>query len=86
MIHGGTGVIMVIDWMVVGQRERLPWHTLWTILAVPAVWLSYVAVYGAVDGRVPYAFLDPSHGLQRPVVTLGLLVYLVYALLRPERF
>ena len=74
IIHGGTGVILLVDWVVVGQRERLPWHTLWTVFGVPAVWLAYVAVHRAISGGVPYPFLDPSGGVTRPIVTIALML------------
>jgi len=74
MIHGGTGVILVVDWVVIGKRERLPWHTLWTVLGVPAVWLSYAAVHGAIVGGAPYPFLDPTLGVAKLIGTLSLLL------------
>ncbi|MCR6713387.1 MAG: Pr6Pr family membrane protein [Demequina sp.] len=74
MIHGGTGVILVADWVLVGQRERLPWHTLWTVFAVPALWLGYIAANEALGGRIPYPFLDPANGFGRLALTVALLV------------
>ena len=74
MIHGGTGVLLVADWLLVGRRERLPWHTLWTVFAVPALWLGYIAGNEALGGRIPYPFLDPSHGVARLAVTVALLL------------
>jgi len=74
IIHGGAGLILVVDWVFVGQRERLPWHTLWTVFAVPAVWLGYLAVNDAVTGWVPYPFLDPARGLGTLLGTVALLL------------
>ena len=74
IIHGGTGVILVADWVVVGQRERLPWHTLWTVLVVPAVWLGYLAVYDTITDWVPYPFLDPARGPGTLIGTIALMV------------
>jgi hypothetical protein len=74
MIHGGTGVILVADWVVIGKRERLPWHTLWTVFAVPAVWLGYIAVSESLGGKIPYPFLDPGNGAVRLAVTVALML------------
>lgn len=74
MIHGGTGVILVADWVLVGKRERLPWHTLWTVFAVPTLWLGYIAANDALGGRIPYPFLDPSNGVGRLAATVTLLL------------
>ncbi|MGC4173962.1 Pr6Pr family membrane protein [Demequina sp.] len=74
MIHGGTGVILVADWVLVGKRERLPWHTLWTVFAVPAVWLGYIAATERIGGRIPYEFLDPSRGAGRLTATVAMLI------------
>jgi hypothetical protein len=74
IIHGGTGVILVVDWVFIGQRKRLPWHTLWTVFGVPAVWLGYVALDAALDGWVPYPFLDPTRGIGRLVGTVAVML------------
>ncbi len=74
MIHGGTGVILVADWVVVGQRERLPWHTLWTVFVVPIVWLGYLAAYDAITGWVPYPFLDPALGVGTLSATIAVML------------
>lgn len=74
IIHGGAGLILVADWVLIGQRVRLPWHTLWTVLGVPALWLGYLAVNEAADGWVPYPFLDPAHGVGKLIVTVSLMV------------
>jgi hypothetical protein len=74
IIHGGTGLILVLDWMLVGQRVRLPWHTLWTVFGVPAVWLGYLVAYEKIRGWVPYPFLDPTRGVGPIVGTVALMV------------
>jgi hypothetical protein len=69
MIHGGTGMILVADWVLIGGRERLPWHTLWTVVALPAVWLGYTYARQLLGGHLPYPFLDPDHGVA-PLATV----------------
>ncbi len=74
IIHGGTGLILVLDWVIVGERRRLPWHTMWTVLGVPAVWLGYLIAYEKIDGWVPYPFLDPARGVGPIAGTVSLMV------------
>jgi hypothetical protein len=62
VLHGGAGAYLVLDWLLVGRASRLPVRTWWTVLAVPAAWLSYLFVRAATDGWVPYPFLDPALG------------------------
>ena len=73
IIHGGAAVMLVADWVFVGQRHRLPWHTLWTVFAVPVLWLGYLAVYDAVTGWIPYRFLDPARGMSTLIGTVMLM-------------
>ena len=62
VLHGGTGVILVVDWLVVGRTVRVPVRYWWTVLAVPAGWLAYLLARAVTDGWVPYPFLDPARG------------------------
>ncbi|MDN4486621.1 Pr6Pr family membrane protein [Demequina sp. SYSU T00039] len=62
VIHGGSAVILVLDWLVVGTRRRLTSRHLWSVLVLPGMWLGYLMVRGVVDGWVPYPFLDPARG------------------------
>ncbi|WP_297083874.1 Pr6Pr family membrane protein [uncultured Demequina sp.] len=63
VLHGGSGAILVVDWLLVGRRRVLPVRTWWTVLAIPAIWLAYLMARAFVDGWVPYPFLDPAQGL-----------------------
>lgn len=62
VIHGGSGIVLVLDWLVVGTRRRLTARHLWSVLALPGAWLAYLMVRAVVDGWVPYPFLDPARG------------------------
>lgn len=70
ILHGGAGVLLAADWLIIGPRRRPPWHTLWTVAAVPALWLAYLGLRAAYDGWVPYPFLDPALGFARLSVTI----------------
>jgi hypothetical protein len=63
LLHGVFPVLVLLDWILVGDRPRLPWRMLWTLLPYPAVWLTVVLIRGVTDGWVPYGFLLPERGL-----------------------
>ncbi|WP_404447410.1 Pr6Pr family membrane protein [Microbacterium marinum] len=68
----------VLDWVLVRDRPRLPWRSVWLVLPYPLVWLVVVLLRGQNDGWVPYGFLLPSRGLGPLVLTsLGLLAMLL---------
>lgn len=71
ILHGGAGAILVADWLFIGKREHLPLSTVWTVLVVPGLWISYLLVRSHVDGWVPYAFLDPALGAATVATTVG---------------
>ncbi|WP_161794258.1 Pr6Pr family membrane protein [Demequina sediminicola] len=76
VLHGGAAVILLLDWLVVGRKRRLPIRTWPTVLAVPAGWLTYLLVRASRDGWVPYPFLDPARGLTAIAGTVGLIAVL----------
>jgi len=71
ILHGGAGAVLVADWLLIGKRDRLPLSTVWTVLVVPGIWISYLLVRSHVDGWVPYAFLDPALGAASVASTVG---------------
>jgi hypothetical protein len=75
MLHIVSPIAVVLDWLLVGDRARLPLTRLWLILLYPAAWTAVVLVRGATDGWVPYPFLDP--GLGYATVALYCLAILV---------
>ena len=74
ILHGGAGILLAADWLVVGPRRRLPWHTIWTVLAIPAMWLGYLGLRAAHDGWVPYPFLDPALGAVKIAGTIAVMM------------
>ena len=62
ILHVVTPVVGALDWLLIGDRKRLPLSRLWLVLLYPATWLAVVLVRGATDGWVPYPFLNPSNG------------------------
>ena len=71
VLHGGSGALLVVDWLLVGRRRSLPLATVWTVLALPAAWILYLLVRATRDGWVPYPFLDPTHGIQSVAATVA---------------
>ncbi|TBN57636.1 hypothetical protein EYE40_09690 [Glaciihabitans arcticus] len=51
-----------LDWILFGDKPKLPFAKLWLMLIYPVVWLVVVVIRGATDGWVPYPFLDPANG------------------------
>ena len=80
LLHGVFPVVMLLGWILIGDRPRLPWRMLWVLLPYPAVWLTVVLIRGVTDGWVPYGFLLPERGL--PSLTahiVGLIAAIVAA-------
>lgn len=62
ILHVVTPVLAALDWLLIGDRERLELSQLWLVLIYPATWLAVVLIRGATDGWVPYPFLNPATG------------------------
>jgi hypothetical protein len=61
-LHGVFPIVVLVDWILVGDRRPQPWRALWLVLPYPICWLLVVLVRGATDGWVPYGFLLPERG------------------------
>jgi len=60
VVHGVMPVAVLVDWLV-WPPERRPaarWVGIW--LLVPAVYVAYSLVRGALTGFYPYPFFDPD--------------------------
>jgi len=83
VLHYVSPIVVVLDWLLVGDRRRLGLGRIWMLLVYPAVWTIVVLIRGATDGWVPYPFLSPSQGYG--VVSLYcvaiLVVFVVFGLL-----
>ncbi len=75
VLHIVSPILVTADWVLVGDRPRLPRARTWLILLYPAGWTGVVLIRGATDGWVPYPFLDPAQGYG--VVALYCLAILV---------
>lgn len=73
VLHGGAGLILLADWLLLGEPVRLPVWSVWTVVSLPAVWLAYLGVRAGIDGWLPYAFLDPANGVVRTVTTMAVI-------------
>ena len=73
-LHAVLPVVTALDWLLIGDRRRLPWSRLWMLAPYPLLWLAVVLMRGATDGWVPYGFLLPERGTAAMALTvLGLL-------------
>ena len=73
-LHAALPAVTALDWLLIGDRRRLPWSGLWVLAPYPLLWLAVVLVRGATDGWVPYGFLLPERGATAMALTvLGLL-------------
>ncbi|SIN91230.1 Pr6Pr family membrane protein [Agromyces cerinus] len=74
VLHIVFPLVVVLDWLLVGDRPPLPWRQLWLVLPYPIAWLGVVLVRGITDGWVPYGFLLPERGpLSLALHVVGLL-------------
>lgn len=64
VLHMVAPVYAIFDWIIVGDRVRLPLSWIFLILLYPIVWTGVVLYRGQTDGWVPYPFLDPAQGAQ----------------------
>lgn len=62
ILHVWIPIYAALDWLLFGDRQKLPFARLWVMLVYPIVWLAVVLIRGATDGWVPYPFLNPSNG------------------------
>jgi hypothetical protein len=62
VMHVVFPLYCLLDWLLVPDRDTLSLRYLWVVELYPAAWCAVVLVRGAVDGWVPYPFLDPSDG------------------------
>lgn len=62
ILHIVIPIYAVLDWVLFGDRHKLPFSRLWLMLIYPIVWIVVVLIRGATDGWVPYPFLDPATG------------------------
>ena len=62
ILHIWIPIYAVADWVLFGDRIKLPFARLWVMLIYPVIWLVVILIRGATDGWVPYPFLDPASG------------------------
>lgn len=61
-LHIIIPIYAALDWLLFGDRDKLPFARLWVMLIYPITWLVVVLIRGATDGWVPYPFLSPANG------------------------
>lgn len=80
LLHVVFPLLVALDWLLIGDRPRLPWSRLWMLVPYPLIWLVLVLWRGVTDGWVPYGFLLPERRLGSLMLhVLGLLVAVLIA-------
>nr|WP_244285824.1 Pr6Pr family membrane protein [Cryobacterium zongtaii] len=80
LLHVVFPLLVALDWLLIGDRPRLPWRRLWLLLPYPILWLTTVLIRGVTDGWVPYGFLLPERGIASLTVHIvGLLAAIIAA-------
>jgi hypothetical protein len=95
ILHRWIPLFAVLQWILFGDRSRIPWKRLWLFLIYPVVWLFVIL---AIRQRsfVPYPFLDIQKlgGLEVFFYCIGITAFIVamsaivialsrFAILRP---
>jgi hypothetical protein len=62
VVHVVLPLYGVLDWILFSDRPPVPWRRIWVPLTYPVVCAVVVLIRGAIDGWVPYPFLDPATG------------------------
>ena len=77
LVHQLTPVLTILVWLVLGPRGWISWSTIPPAFLLPAVWVAYTLVRGAVIGAYPYPFIDVvQHGYGTVAVNLVAIVLL----------
>jgi hypothetical protein len=79
VLHVIVPIYVALDWLLFGDRRRIPIKRLWIILVYPIVWLLVVLLRGATDGWVPYPFLAPATGYGSVAVYCVLIALVIAA-------
>jgi hypothetical protein len=95
ILHKWIPLFAVLQWILFGDRTRIPWKRLWFYLIYPIVWL-FVILAIRQQSFVPYPFLDIQKlgGLEVFFYCLGITAFIVgmsaivialsrFAILRP---
>ena len=81
LLHMVVPVLAVAAWAWVGPRPRFVVREAAYALCWPLAWLVWTLVVGAVDGWVPYPFLDAGAEGWGPVVGVSVAITVLFVLL-----
>lgn len=79
ILHAIFPALVLLDWLLVGDRAPLPWRRLWVVIPYPILWLCVVLLRGVTDGWVPYGFLLPANGVPSLLGHIALLLAALFA-------
>jgi hypothetical protein len=79
LLHVAVPLLALGGWLIYGPRGRIDGTDLITFLVVPAVWITYTLIRGALVSWYPYPFLDVNrHGYPKVLaisVTIAALMF-----------
>ena len=77
VVHELMPIVIVADWLLdpPAQRISLKQGLLW--LSFPLVWILYTLVRGAITGRYPYPFLNPTNGGYASVAAYSVAIFVL---------
>lgn len=61
-LHYVMPVAVVLDWLVLSPRRRIPYGKLGYLVALPLAYMAYSLVRGAAIDWFAYPFLNPANG------------------------
>ena len=74
-IHIITPIVTIVVWLVAGPRDWIRWSTIAKSMILPAVWVVYTLVRGAVIEAYPYPFIDVVRlGYGQVAINIGAIV------------
>lgn len=84
-LHYVTPIAVLVIWLIAPPRRPLPYKALGAMLLVPAAYLAYSLIRGALTRWYPYPFLNPANGgfgaVAATCVGIGITFVVVTALL-----
>jgi hypothetical protein len=78
VLHRVAPIVIMLDWLIDPPRQPIAFRRSLAWLAFPVAWTAFTLVRGAIDGRYPYPFLDPSNGGYAVVALYVVAIFVVF--------
>lgn len=77
VVHELMPMVMVADWLLAPPTRRLSLREGLFWLSFPLVWILYTLIRGAITGRYPYPFLNPTNGGYASVAAYSVAIFVL---------